>query len=121
MRYLKFSLKHYICIAFLTLIIVGTTACSKEKIVPVADFGNKFIEGSSTGSTISIIEQFDNKSTNASGYLWDFGDGSTSNEKNPEHTFIFTNFPKTFNVTLQVTSSTGNKNSSTKPLVFNGF
>lgn len=31
--------------------------------------------------------QFENCSENATSFLWDFGDGSTSNEKEPQHTF----------------------------------
>jgi hypothetical protein len=41
--------------------------------------------------------QFNNCSENAKSYLWDFGDGKTSNEKDPKHIFEG-NFP--FRVTL---------------------
>jgi hypothetical protein len=36
------------------------------------------------GSTVS----FTNSSANANSYTWDFGDGTTSDEQNPEHEFI---------------------------------
>jgi hypothetical protein len=41
--------------------------------------------------------QFNNTSINASGYLWDFGDGNGSTEKNPLHTYAATG---TYNVKL---------------------
>lgn len=40
---------------------------------------------------------FTNKSTNADAYFWDFGDGTTSTEENPKHTF---NYGGTYNITL---------------------
>lgn len=42
---------------------------------------------------------FVNQSTNATDYLWDFGDGTTSTEPNPIHTYTT---PNTYVVTLQV-------------------
>jgi choice-of-anchor B domain-containing protein len=44
--------------------------------------------------------QFTNESTGAQSYSWDFGDGSTSDEENPIHTFEY----GVFNVTLTVTN-----------------
>lgn len=41
-------------------------------------------------------------------WQWDFGDGQTSNEKNPKHTYIL---KKTYNVTLTVKDSKGNSDS----------
>src|SRR4029453_15678207 len=39
-------------------------------------------------------------------WSWDFGDGSSSTQKNPSHTYTSTGF---YNVSLQITSSTGCK------------
>ncbi len=39
-------------------------------------------------------------------YLWDFGDGSTSTEQNPIHSFPISNLPETYYITLTVTSAT---------------
>ena len=41
--------------------------------------------------------QFTNNSTNASTYMWDFGDGNTSEDINPEHAY---EDPGTYTVTL---------------------
>jgi hypothetical protein len=46
---------------------------------PSADF-------SSTSSPKGVVK-FENLSTNANSYLWDFGDGATSTEKSPMHTY----------------------------------
>lgn len=47
----------------------------------------------------------------AASWLWDFGDGNTSSEKNPAHTYRIEN---QFNVTLKVTSQAGCVGSLTK-------
>ena len=49
--------------------------------------------------------QFTNESVNAITYLWDFGDGQTSNQANPLHTFTLEG---TYNVTLNGYSQAGN-------------
>ena len=41
--------------------------------------------------------QFINTSTNATNFLWDFGDNTTSNDRNPQHVYYDTGY---FNVTL---------------------
>ncbi|MEL6864485.1 MAG: S8 family serine peptidase [Bacteroidota bacterium] len=47
---------------------------------------------------------FSNTSTDASSYLWDFGDGATSTDENPSHIFAE---PGTYNVSLVVKNSAG--------------
>lgn len=49
--------------------------------------------------------QFSNESVNAVTYLWDFGDGQTSNDVNPLHVYAS---PGTYNVTLNGYSQAGN-------------
>lgn len=49
---------------------------------------------------------FNNTSTNAVNYQWDFGDGSTSTQANPGHTY---NNPGSYTVRLISTNSTGCK------------
>jgi PKD repeat protein len=36
---------------------------------------------------MSLSVQFVNQSSGAASYLWDFGDGATSTDQNPEHTY----------------------------------
>lgn len=37
-------------------------------------------------SNLSV--QFINRSQGATGYLWEFGDGTSSSRENPEHTYV---------------------------------
>lgn len=65
----------------------------------VADYDTSF------SGCAPVEATFTNKSENASWYLWDFGDGTTSTEINPTHTY---EEPGTFIVELRA----GNENSS---------
>lgn len=55
---------------------------------------------------------FTNNSTNAEGYLWDFGDGITSQEQNPQHDFTGTG---PFTITLTVTNCS--RQNATKQII----
>ncbi len=51
---------------------------------PIATFKFKLIEDAQgAGGTVN----FENTSLNTTGYVWDFGDGNTSKEENPTHTY----------------------------------
>lgn len=56
------------------------SACSDDKVTPDADV---FFEISIEGNDVS----FTNKTTGAVSYKWDFGDGTTSEEESPVHTY----------------------------------
>jgi PKD repeat protein len=59
------------------------TACKKEKSVfAVADFSFS----GNVSATLPVTVQFTNSSIGLS-YTWDFGDGSSSVEENPRHTY----------------------------------
>lgn len=69
-------------IMFLTLLFAGCTEEEDPAIPPVADF-----TGTQDGRTFSFV----NLSTDASSYLWDFGDGiGTSTEEDPTYTYALT-------------------------------
>ncbi len=53
------------------------------------------------------------RGSNITKWLWDFGDGSTSSEKDPTHTFTKAG---TFSVSLTVTNSKGEKHTTTQPI-----
>jgi PKD repeat protein len=53
-------------------------------------------------STDGLTVTFINSSINATSYLWDFGDGSTSTEENPQHTYAADG---TYSVSLTATAS----------------
>ena len=71
-------------------------SCTPE---PIADYK---MEVSGEVSPVNVA--FTNTSENAETYLWDFGDGQTSNEENPIHTYELWG---TFNITL--TAMNGDK------------
>jgi len=63
--------------------------------------------GPSTGFTSSIngtTVTFNNLTTNATSYLWDFGDGTTSTEASPTHTYTTDGI---YDVTLTATNACG--------------
>lgn len=55
---------------------------NNSKVIPVANFST-----SVTSGYAPLSVQFTDLSTNATGWNWSFGDGSTSTEQSPTHTF----------------------------------
>jgi PKD repeat protein len=78
---------------------------------PVVDFSVN-----TTTGCYPLIVQFKDASTTSNGsvisWLWDFGDGTTSTDRNPTHTFTSA---KNFNITLQIKTSNGCISTLTKP------
>ncbi|NTW31301.1 MAG: PKD domain-containing protein [Bacteroidetes bacterium] len=70
----------------LTAIGSGSTDITTQQLtvnfLPVADFS-----AANTSITIPALAMFANNSYHASSYLWNFGDGSTSTEENPWHSY----------------------------------
>jgi len=94
-------------------IMTGLTAvifnsCKEEEEKPLPDASFSFV-ASGDGRTI----QFTNESTDATTYLWAFGDGQTSTEESPLHTYPDYG---TFNVSLKATGD-GGEDEFTYPLV----
>ena len=68
--------------------------------VPVADF----TATPTTGNAPLTVQFTDNSANDPTNWLWDFGDGSTSTQQNPAHTY---NDPGTYTVTLTVSNAAG--------------
>ena len=88
-------------ILFGSLVLVGTmiyTSCQKK---PTA-----CISASATTVVTNQKIDFTSCSTDGSGYAWDFGDGQTSAEQNPSHSY---SSAKTYDVTLTTSSKNGKK------------
>ncbi|MGM0581281.1 MAG: PKD domain-containing protein [Bacteroidota bacterium] len=66
-------------------------------------------------SCLPVSVSFQDESVNATNWLWDFGDGNTSTEQNPTHTYY--EIPEN-NVKLTVENENGCKQSSKKLLSF---
>lgn len=76
---------------------------------PVADFS------SSNSNTCNGVDvQFQNLTQNASVFAWDFGDGSTSSQVSPQHTY--TGNSSNYVVTLHVTDTIGCTSTISKSL-----
>lgn len=65
----------------LTLVVLLTNACKKKDVEVISGFSYTVDQNDFRKVT------FTNASQNAVSYTWDFGDGSTSTDANPVHTF----------------------------------
>lgn len=98
-------------VAGLVLATFAMPGCSKSPTrppvptPPTADFVASKLVG-----VVPFTVQFTNKSTNATSYHWDFGDGQSSSESNPSHSF--NSFGRR-TVTLTATSADGESSTTT--------
>jgi PKD repeat protein len=102
-----------------TVILAGAWACGSDSNVgpntsPVANF-------TAPACTVGVACTFTDASSDPDGTIasrgWDFGDGTTSQDQNPTHTF---NAAQTYQVTLTVTDNGGATNSKTVPVTVTG-
>lgn len=87
-----------------SLAILMLASCAK----PVAKF-----TADKDSDTIPSKVKFTNQSKKAETYLWDFGDGNTSTESNPEHKYVLSG-----NYTVSLTVKKGDKESKTEQAYF---
>lgn len=71
---------------------------------PTASFTSNVSEG-----YVPLVVKFTDTSDHATGWGWTFGDGKTSTEKNPIHTYMK---PGSYKVTLNVSNANGNDSTS---------
>ena len=81
------------------IIVQGT---QQEKVLPVANFNS--------GNTGGLTMQFIDLSENANAWNWDFGDGATSAERSPTHTYSSAG---NYNVNLKVSNENGDASKAT--------
>ncbi len=74
--------------------LIAFVSCKKDP-VPVADF---------TFEVNDLTVAFENSSTDATSYAWDFGDGETATDESPSHTYSDYG---TYTVTLEATGPGG--------------
>ncbi|HAZ04633.1 MAG: hypothetical protein A2W90_06820 [Bacteroidetes bacterium GWF2_42_66] len=77
------------------IILLFLASCSKDPLPPLVEFYGKLDE---------YLITFKVKEANVDTYLWDFGDGNTSTEKEPSHTYLKGGV---YTVTLAVTGVGG--------------
>lgn len=78
------KLKNYIQILTLIISLLAINSCKKEDtpVTPTVDFNY-------TGANVPApaLVSFKNNTSNATSYLWDFGDNGTSTSANPQHLY----------------------------------
>ncbi|WMN11025.1 PKD domain-containing protein [Marivirga salinae] len=94
------------------ILIIGITSCAEDEVDP--DKPISCISFPEDQFEARQIISFESCSENASSFSWDFGDGSTAQQENPNHAY---NNPGTYEVSLTVSDSLGNEASSTKEIV----
>jgi PKD repeat protein len=101
-------------LARLAIIALQFTACSKDKTspAPTVDF-----LASTTSTVVGSTVTFTNKSSDASLYLWKFGDGNGSTDTNATHVYDSIG---TFKVTLIALSTGGIDSTSATVVVKSG-
>lgn len=70
----------------------------------IADAAQANFDTETSTSYIGFEHQFNYQSNGANSFLWNFGDGNTSTDRNPKHTYTESG---AFDVSLTVTSSAG--------------
>jgi FOG: PKD repeat len=78
----------------------GTNTITESSLVTVYAVPSAGFTSNITNSTV----QFTDKSSNVTGWSWDFGDGTTSTDENPVHTY---SAPGTYKVVLTATGLGG--------------
>ncbi len=86
----------------ISILLLFVAACDDDDFpVPEPSTQARFTYTISNGAIAPATVSFTNKSINASSYLWDFGNGNTSTEENPEVEYTE---PGTYTVTLTVSA-----------------
>ena len=78
----------------------GGTTVTQSSFIVVEDVPNAMF----TSNSNVLTTTFNNTSTNATSYLWDFGDGNMSTDANPTNTYATGG---TYTVTLTATNACG--------------
>ncbi|MCB9244947.1 MAG: PKD domain-containing protein [Flavobacteriales bacterium] len=96
---------------FLSGLVTVEYSCKEDEPVPVPTADFAFTGG---GCTAPCAVLFENRSKDASSYLWEFGDGTTSTEMNPTKTY---NEGGTYTVVLTATGEGGTNKASKQLLI----
>ncbi len=93
----------------LSVLLVGS--CKQEELTPISTFT---FTGDNKPATCEVT--FTNSSANATSYLWEFGDGAASTDKNVKHSYTTGG---TFTVKLTATGIGGNHTSTKSVVILN--
>jgi gliding motility-associated-like protein len=92
----------------------GTTGITKTNYITISSAPAAEFTSNITTGCLPVTVQFTDLSSSGNGiasWLWDFGDGTTSTQQNPQKTYNKLGF---YPVTLTVVSNTGCRSSNTK-------
>lgn len=97
----------------LVLNVMALSSCQKDE-----EFSSLVVNGpkptaSFTCSTGSLTVTFTNNSTNGESYYWQFGDGTTSTQASPVHTYSSAGY---YTVILKTNSAAGYSSTVSKPV-----
>ncbi|MDK2910086.1 MAG: hypothetical protein PWR20_1653 [Bacteroidales bacterium] len=100
-----------------TLVVSNSLGCADSSLLPVQvlplpEAGFTF-SNACLGSGTQFTDQSSTTNGVISNWLWNFGDGNSSNQQNPIHTFVFAG---TFNTSLTITDSAGCQATYTQPV-----
>ncbi|MEO8820487.1 MAG: PKD domain-containing protein, partial [Ginsengibacter sp.] len=90
---------------------------SKENYVRIGNPKADFATSDTIGTCPPLVANFTNNSVNYSTWAWDFGDGTTSTEKNPSH---FYSSAGIFNAVLTITGPGGCTSQKTQRIKVDG-
>lgn len=112
------NLKRFKSVFALSIVLLTAQSCVEELELPEAGSLPDLTPPSASFSAVEsqnyLIYNFSNTSQSATTYAWDFGDGGTSTEVEPEHEF---SGEGTYSVTLRASDNLGVSNSITKDVV----
>lgn len=102
-------------VVILSVLMQLTSCTTKEIIIPNAEFDFELAIKSHliTGFPTYEVIQFNNHSTEGDSYLWGFGNGASSTEKEPNYSYEISG---DYKITLTVTSSSGEKSITSKDI-----
>jgi PKD repeat protein len=101
-----------------TLIVADAKSCTDTLTKTIEIFNPPTANFSASSACLGNKTIFTDASTDAIEWNWDFGDGSSSSEKNPEHTYANSG---SYVVKLIVKSSQGCSNQTEKTIVVNAL
>lgn len=106
-------LSRYIAKTTLSFALLGIVACEMPELPAegsIADLTPPSASFSAIETQDFLTYEFSNSSASAINFSWDFGDGGTSTDKNPTHTFPAEG---SYNVTLEASDALNARNSIT--------
>ncbi|QKZ12795.1 PKD domain-containing protein [Spirosoma sp. KUDC1026] len=100
-----------------SIILIVLVACQSNQIVPSSAFTYSLsdveLKNYLSGYPVGFAIKFTNNSTDGTAYSWDFGDGTTSTDKDPTITYAKSG---TYTIQLTTTSSTGSQRVTSQPI-----